>query len=244
MKSASFKYTANGRTIYGRVTKKNDGKVSVSLSDGKYFSAATRYQAKNLGLKIAEADFVHEAVISLEVQNTKGLIEKLTAETVELKESYIERTKEYARNSYDWALKLKAMTQAQLVEKYGEVDAKHATREFINGEWVRVIPKRLHPQGQKDLAEARSITCRPYEEYEAREVKYANIHYQNSIEKLASKLNRKGIKDDTEMVIRKSYVGVNINMEIEHDGSLTKAWTITAAMDSVLVRPHYRYLIK
>ena len=70
----------------------------------------------------------------------------------------------------------------------------------------------------------------------------AERHYANSIEKLAERLNQKGIKDDTEMIIKSGYVGVNFEITIEHNGLITKAWTIIA--EGPIQRPHYRYLVK
>ena len=66
MKVATYTYNTGGVTIYGKVTLKDDGKVSVSLSNAKYgTSYSERWKAKNLAKEIVAADFKHPAITHL-----------------------------------------------------------------------------------------------------------------------------------------------------------------------------------
>lgn len=242
MTTATFTYKAKRTTIYGTVTLKNDGKVSVSMPySNKYnTSAAERYQAKQLAMAIVAADFKHEAVNSLTIANTNGLVARLKAETVELLEGYIERTKKFAKQSYDWALSHASFTNVMYGEKYGLVERKEPIRMHDG----RIVTHKLSQLAEKTRTQVVVILAYTAEQYEARQVKMATQHYNDSIEKLALKLNRKGIKDDTEMTMKSTSVGINLETIIHHEGTITTARTIFAAEDSVLVSPHYRYLVK
>lgn len=240
MKTAHFKFQTRGKSvIFGTVTLKNDGKVSISLAGANRYNscAADRYQAKQLGKKIAEADFNHPEAYNLKVTNTSGLVDILKKETTELKTKFIERTIEYADKHYVWAEKVSNMSEEELVAKYGTRNLTHPY--FSKGERITTTLSEL---GEKSRSEANSIVAKGLKEYKAGEVKNAERHYADSIESLALRLNAKGIKDDTQMTIKTATIGVHITTTIHHSGTTTKAWTIIA--EGVVQRPHYRYLVK
>lgn len=243
MKSASFKYTQEkgNITIYGKVTLKNDGKVSISLYNAQYHSAFTKNCAKKLAHEIVAADFKHPAASDLQVSNTRGLVKVLKEQTADLKTKFIEKTIEFAKSKFDWAQRTVKMTKEELVAKYGERDLKYPYSAYVDGVYTK-ITKDLSEGGTKALDEARLISSYGLKVYTEGEVKNAEKHYEDSIENLALRLNQKGIKDDTKMEIETATIGANITTTIKHEGTITKAWTIIA--EGVVQRPHYRYLIK
>jgi hypothetical protein len=252
MKTANFTYISpNGKTkIFGTVTLKDDGKVSVSLNNARFgTSAAERYQAKALAQKIVEADFQHEAVTHFhEVKVDKGLVAELTEKTQDLKVKFIEQTKKHARHKFDHAVKRNGWSEEEWYDAYGvQYEWKESPYGHDRGKkYLRPLPSEYHGKKLYRLRDAkdevRRVVNDGYEKLEAKEVKLAENHYRDSILKLAERLNRKGIVDGSHFEISKAWVGVNLNLTIKHGDSTTKAWTIIA--EGVIQRPHYRYLVK
>jgi hypothetical protein len=79
------------------------------------------------------------------------------------------------------------------------------------------------------------------EQYIGKEVKYAEMHYTNSIVKLADRISKKGLNMEV-IEIKDASVGVNINTTITDGVKTVRAYTIVA--EGEIQRPHYRYLIK
>lgn len=78
-------------------------------------------------------------------------------------------------------------------------------------------------------------------EFVVRSVKAAELHYEESINKLAARLAWKKMAIDKVEVIN-GRVGVNLDMAFTDGDNFVKAWTIIA--EGPIQRPHYRYLIK
>ena len=72
-------------------------------------------------------------------------------------------------------------------------------------------------------------------------VKAAEQHYENSIQKLAARIEKKGLNTENLSVLT-SHVGVNINTTLTDGIKTVRAFTIIA--EGPIQRPHYRYLIK
>jgi len=72
-------------------------------------------------------------------------------------------------------------------------------------------------------------------------VKAAEKHYDESINKLAYRIEQKGLNID-KIYVQTSHIGVNINTILTDGEKTVKAFTIIASGD--IQRPHYRYLIK
>jgi hypothetical protein len=93
---------------------------------------------------------------------------------------------------------------------------------------------------QRDRTKWHQIASKPYEVFEAKEVKHANDHYEISLLRLAARLEAKGIKGNFTAVSGR--VGLNFEVVINHVDTITRAWTIIA--EGPIVRAHYRYLVK
>jgi len=248
MKHAEYIYKAKFTSIHATVTLKDDGKVSVSLKNAKYGTTyGDRYQAKKLGHDIAAADFKHEAITSLKESKTSSkLITDLTEKSQDLKKQYIKATKEYCKRYFERC----TINAAQPIEEwYKRFDIKYEIKPDFYQPGKTSIQPCKEEYNKKDLYKMRSeiekcnsIVQTGYKALEEKEVMMANLHYTNSIQKLADRLHEKGITDKTEYKIKSGRVGVNIEMLIEHNGTFTKAWTIIA--EGPIQRPHYRYLVK
>ena len=246
MKTANFKYVGNptGRkeeTVSGKVTFKDDGKTSISIFSTN-ISYAAKFHAKELAKQIVAADFNHPAVSDLkETNSSKGLIGALLRETAELKAIFIETTKTYAETYFAHVSKLVKMTQQEWYEKYGVEYTVRANDGAVFPVSKEYNSKKLYKM--RDVkSNAESIFSAGLEVFRAKEVKYAEMHYNNSITRLSSRLNQKGITDDSEFTITSAKVKMNFECYIHHAGGVTRAWTIIAS--GPIQRPHYRYLVK
>lgn len=66
-------------------------------------------------------------------------------------------------------------------------------------------------------------------------------HYQQSILKLADRIEKKGLQKEN-LKFHTKEIGVNIETILTDGIKTVKAWTITA--EGPIQRPHYRYLVK
>lgn len=149
------------------------------------------------------------------------LIEQLTEKTQDLKATYLEQVRVWAKNDFERIERLSKWYQTK--EAYQNKDRYYQAQKF------------LYRSGYSTLQNG-------VEKYVEKELKNAELHYEQSIEKLVFRLNKKGVVDGSDFVITSGRVGVNFECRIEHDGKVTKAWTIIA--EGAIQRPHYRYLVK
>jgi phosphopantetheinyl transferase (holo-ACP synthase) len=239
--SAYFKVTLpnfRNRTYVGQVTEKN-GKLSYKGDfNGQYgYCAAERYQIK---AAVAKAWPTKDPAIFSDITvSNDGLVETLRKHTKDLYEVFIQKTKEYAERMHKIATDnynkpLESFypsygIELETIESYGRI-IKRVTKETKNAEI------KLH----KDRSNWYGIKVQPYENFEAKEIKHANDHYENSLLRLAARLEAKGIKGNFTAVSGR--VGLNFEVVINHGDTITRAWTIIA--EGPIVRAHYRYLVK
>jgi len=157
------------------------------------------------------------------------IIDLLKTELEPLRTIYHEKTEEWSKREFENITKLANLTQEQLLAQYG----KDVTETY------RIIPQNIKDwnAGCKETVD-QGITT-----YLEKTWKLAEMHYQNSIVKLANrinnkKLNIKNLKAKTEY----SRVDVNISTIISDGEESVRAWTIIAGGE--IQRPHYRYLVK
>jgi hypothetical protein len=145
------------------------------------------------------------------------LIEILKNETVGLKDQYVEMTAKWARSEFTNLRKWAADYHAGKFG-YGEASKKY----------YRLPYEITNPNGK-------------VEDYVAKQVKSAIDHYEDSIVKLAARINAKGL-DIGKIKATTSHIGVNINTTLTDGFKTVRAFTIIAG--GAVQRPHYRYLIK
>jgi len=242
MKKACFKYQVDkNRSIYGQVILKDDGKISISLQDAKYFSYANKHQAKNLGKKIVEAGFIHEAIYG-KVENTEssqGLKAQLIELTSDFKADYIVKVKEAAKNKFADFKEKNARSFEEWMIAWNIPMAEKKAPNF--SAWPLSYNREYYKMRSK-IDSIQQIVSAGFEKYEAKEVKAAENHYSDALAKLAYRLNQKGIIDGSDFNILTARVGVNIEITIKHGQEITKAWTIIA--EGPIQKAHFRYLVK
>lgn len=243
MKTASFKYRgtpyANRMvTVYGTVTQKDNGKISISLHNQKEYSYAAKYAAKKLAEEIVAAGFVHEAITNLEIKEAgTDVLANLFERTADLKIKWIERVHAYVNNTwpilerdndrtlFDWC---EAFSVPMRKDKNGNNDGHDCnTKQYASMERRRNAVRALVNKGKSD--------------YLASELLDAEDHYIACIEKLAYRLTEKGLKSVEDLQVRSGWVGVNLEMIFEFNGTIVHARTITA--EGPIQRAHYRYLV-
>lgn len=145
------------------------------------------------------------------------LIEKLKEQTQSLKQQYLSMTEEWAEKEYH---KLKQWKKEYEEGKYGY---GAASKKYYS------LPSQItNPRSTVN-------------EYINVMVKRAELHYENSINKLAYRLMSKNMDIDN-LKMETSHIGVNIETVLSDGKQTVRAYTVIAG--GAVQRPHYRYLIK
>jgi hypothetical protein len=162
----------------------------------------------------------------------KSLVNNLFDQTAILKDEYLEQTR-------IWSIKEFARLQ-ELVEKYTytipgnkdlyiRIDRKaFDSHKDYNSFFNRVnLAKRIFESGEAFFVEQQR--------------KLAVSHYEDSIIKLAARIEKKGLNQNR-LKIETARVGVNIETTFTDGEKTVRAFTIVASGE--VQKPHYRYLIK
>ncbi len=144
----------------------------------------------------------------------KNLINILKEETKTLKTQYLEMTKAWSEKQLERNVKFK--------EDYGSGKLGYD-----------------NPQNEKRYWNSPSWTFT--QEFIPRMEKRAEEHYNNSIERLAARIEKKGL-NQANLTTVTGHVGVNIETTLTDGEKTVTAWTIIAS--GPIQRPHYRYLVK
>lgn len=177
------------------------------------------------------------------LETMKTLVERLTEQTQPLKEKYIEMTKEWAQKDFARMLEQRVWTNEQWAKRFNV--------ELVDSYPGKTYSKKVFPRGFYNTARGGdmirlrdkiSVAARMGEDaFIAKAEKNAISHYHGSIQKLAYRIEAKGLNTNN-LKLQSTYLGVNFETIIT-DGSLTvRAWTIIAS--GPIQRPHYRYLVK
>jgi hypothetical protein len=171
------------------------------------------------------------------------LIEILKSETETLRVQYLEKTKEWATNYYNVCKQRKNWKEVQWCKFFGltpEIKNQNTNMQLLGypkGFYNTEKSRELH-RYQNEIH--RTLTL-GLEKYIEKELKYAEMHYESSIIKLADRIDKKGLKQDKITVVT-SHIGVNINTTLTDGEKTVREFTIIA--EGEIQRPHYRYLIK
>jgi len=269
MKTATFKYTkdsskSNSTIIYGTVTLKDNGKISVTdIFSTSLLSSSCKYQAKMYAHKIVELNFPSDMCENYKsTEDTDDLVYKLITSTKDFKINFLKSTEEYAKNFYKYIEKFINLSKEEMYSIYGiEYKIEYAQYGSIisedkldkNGKYNIVYRienkyKKENDKLSRDFYNYKKIIKNGLNLFIESELKNAEEHYNNSIIKLASKLYNKGILKNEKIEVTSSKIKQNFECTIHHnfDGEKytkqTRAWTIIA--EGPIQRPHYRYLIK
>jgi len=177
------------------------------------------------------------------ITENKSLIDILKKETKSLKEQYMMFTNDYARKKFD---SMVVATKYSIEEWYDLYSIKYTVPETGYGKGNAMIDSGEYRK--KDLYRMRddrhrcfTIVNGGFDKYLAKELKYAEMHYESSVIKLANRIEKKGLDIDN-LSVTTSHIGVNINTTLTDGEKTVRAFTIVASGD--IQRPHYRYLVK
>lgn len=173
----------------------------------------------------------------------KDLIQLLISETQDLKVQYLAKTREWAERKFAYCQKQSKWKEVDWCEYFGlepmMVNAG-TSREFLT------FPKNFYNTKDARIfdrlkSEINSVLRLGLENFLIKEDKIATDHYNDSIEKLAFRITKKGLNLDA-ISVKSASIGVNINTIITDGTQTVKAFTIIA--EGAIQRPHYRYLVK
>ena len=173
----------------------------------------------------------------------ESLEKTLREQTQTLKEQYIEKTKEWANNSFNHHMERTTWKEVDwckffhLEPRPVNVGTSMEFLTFPNNFYNTKNSKTYHNM----KAQSFRVKSMGLEEYIKREVKQTEIHYESSILKLTERIKKKGLVEEN-LKVQTSHIGVNINTTISDGTKTVKAWTIIAEGEVQL--PHYRYLVK
>ncbi len=173
----------------------------------------------------------------------KNLIEILKSETESLRVQYLKLTEEWAAKYYSRCEEQSKWSEVKWCEFYGLTPEVHNAgsinewvgfpRGFYNTRTARIFDNLKNKIGKViKLAPASFID---------NEKESAENHYQDSILKLAARIEVKGLDID-KLTVSTAHVGVNIDTTITDGVKTVKASTIVAS--GQIQRPHYRYLVR
>lgn len=101
--------------------------------------------------------------------------------------------------------------------------------------------KTLSKEGYNQRDKVWSLRNLGYALYMQKQNDAAEAHYENSIEKLAYRIMKKGLNTNN-LKTTTSWIDQNINTTLTDGVKTVRAWTIVAS--GIVQKPHYRYLIK
>ena len=172
------------------------------------------------------------------------LKDQLLAATEELKVAYLKSVEVQAVRHYEVCLVRKQWKEVDWC-RYFNITPRVANEgtgsEFLSfpTNFYNTDNARRLRRMQDDVYRTLRLT---QEQYVAKQHQLGLDHYHSSIDKLLLRLNKKGITEETKINIINGSVGINMNLMIEHDGKITRAWTIVAEGEVNIT--HYRYLVK
>ena len=212
------------KCIYGSIKFKNN-KLSISIMDRNYLGYFASEAERRVRTEFE--NYKTSTIFTNLIETSTGIVDELRVATQELKVNYIIKTKETAKRMFDNAAdKIPTLKEAK----------KTAWENY------KVDRSTVYDYNAitKQLDKLQSITEKGFESFLNSELKHAELHYEDSLNKLAERLVIKGISENYK--IESGYVGVNFEVNITHDLGTVKAWTIIA--EGPIQRAHYRYLVK
>jgi hypothetical protein len=175
-------------------------------------------------LELPKAEFF-TAALNLELkaeESEQTLLGKLQKETEELKADFISATE---KSAIDYVKKV----------------INNPVEDYVKGENYTQRLQRTKDRRERSFFMRPETAAKAQSEYITKRLKMAEIHYQNSIEKLANRILQKGLIENL-ILFKTAKIGANIECQITDGTKTVKCWTITAWGE--IQRPHYRFLVK
>jgi len=157
------------------------------------------------------------------------LVKKLIEETQGLKTQYVEKTMDWAKEQYQRNIERRDLFRKMTFRQ------KSADR---NPELILVSQSKYY---QEEKWVWNTVFFSSQDEFVSKMADNAEKHYHSSIEKLALRIQKKGLNENNLKFVT-AHVGVNIETTITDGNKTVRAFTVLAY--GPIQRPHYRYLIK
>lgn len=148
--------------------------------------------------------------------NLEKLTDMLKRATITLKYQYVEFNEKFAEDEFD---RIKKWIEDYRMER---IDMAKNQKKYWNLPLYLLADKTP----ENHIEKARKFACN---------------HYENSILKLAIRVEKYGLNVE-KLVVNSSHIGVNLDCTLTDGQKTIKAFTIVASGD--VQRPHYRFLIK
>jgi len=168
------------------------------------------------------------------------LEQQLRIETQDLKELFLQKMEQSARNEFEYAKKVMERSVADWCKVFnleprlvyeGKYEYPYGFYNTRNSKILYDTTKKYRLMYWDGLDKLIKTTLHK-----------ANLHYETSLQKLVTRLIEKGLTDNNFEIVSKK-LGVNFELVIKYDNNKTvRCWTIIAEGD--IQRAHYRYLIK
>lgn len=179
-------------------------------------------RAHNKAMREREAAQVAEAL-----SGSGALLALLKRETESLRVEFIERTREWATAQF-----------ARFVE-LAKTSPEYA--DYHDGSRMNYEGGKRYRQARERVESARRYVTYGESAFIEREVRAAESHYQASIEKLALRIEKKGLNKSA-LRVKSARLEMNFETTISDGEQSVRAFTILAY--GPIQRPHYRYLVK
>lgn len=171
------------------------------------------------------------------------LIQTLRSETSPLLSAYLERVRQWSIHEFSQSEERFYFDETDWCKYLGiEPEMKNAGTSMQS----LGFPKGFH--NTKDAARKASIEMHDRGRLKLglfyfieKEQIAASEHYERSLEKLALRIESKGLNLET-LTVQNASIGMNLNITLSDGIKSVRAFTIVA--EGLVQRPHYRYLIK
>jgi len=161
----------------------------------------------------------------MKTKTENKLVEILKKETESLKNQFLANTKDWSISEF-WKTK-------QWMKDYG--DGKFQYTNDYYGKRMRFIDQAKYYKLPRYFFEDNP------EKFIEKNLQIANEHYENSIIKLAIRIQKYEMDLD-KLEVTTSKIGVNINAILTDGNKTIRAYTILASGE--VQKPHYRFLVK
>lgn len=247
MKTSNFFYQEkNGRKITGTVTLKDNGKISISIFNRSFYSTASKYQAENLAKEIVKLDFKHPNVSNFR-QDDEGLLAILKTYTEELRVEYIQKCKIFEAAEFDrkdeW---YKSLPKHGTTDWYDKFKIQYEVSKYSQPGNPTYVATNFGDNQQRYYSAKNKIDNTANYLHKGKEKaietaeKLAEQHYQESISKLAYRIEKKGLVV-ANLKVEHQRIGINLELTLSDGERKVVAKTIVA--EGPIIKPHYRYLV-
>lgn len=227
---------AVSKTRY-HITNVTDKNIMYEREDRRYSTRAERMSIElfleRLGgnqihyTKLPRLEEALSKVATSESESYKTMILDLKKQTTDLKNAYITKTKVYREGEFD-----------KLVSKYGNYTYEDWKAKFPTPTGFRG-GVTLSREGNSLREKVSKMKSEGKQKYVKGYMNLAEMHYDQSLEKLGYKITEAGF-DTTKVKLSSSSVGVNFSTEVTDGTKYMRAYTIIA--EGPINAPHYRYL--